>query len=516
MKKFYSILAFAFMCMVGVANAETVKFEATYVPTGFAGLGEPILTAPYEVTTSDGKLTFYLEGIQQREDAGGFFAGSRCPYWIDKQPDSQSNTFASLKVKGLNSGESVNLTINFSAACKALASATHSCTVVSSSDGASARIYNHAFRLGFRPYTLTTTNFTNESEILFSNGGGACGFDEITITYEVIEDKSVVVTPNNEVIFSGNWNAAQISEVIENPLSYVTVGVDEETGAVAPVPVVVQPGQFGVIDVTGVTGDLNSRQPIMTVNPNTIIAVTPDQPSVRPTNVLVMDEQDPYVENLVVVDPSLGTNTQSGSNYDEVDCGWYCTRSFTAKKASYTRPMGYSYGTVVLPFAYNVAGQSHQIEEITEVAEETITSKRVEVEAIRPCQPVIVWSATPKDVVITAEDTYVMSPQGRDASTLIGTLTETTIGEGQYFIAKDNFWHAGDYQGITVKPFRAWFEGATEMAVKSFSINGESATAIKNVESTTTAAPAYNLQGVRVAPNAKGFVIINGKKTYNK
>lgn len=506
MKKFYSILAIAFgmiMCMAGEAKAADVTGKVTFKSP--ATIFNEYVT---KITDKNG-VTFSFEGTHMGTfDLGSAVTGGGLhPYQISKGENGE-NALAYLRVSGLEN-QSIDMKITMRAGCKAAFSPIHSCRVVSTSGG-EVVVTNWAFDLGYDNYVLNTSNFSNGNEIIFYNGGGTFCLDNMVIEYTIKgeeEYKSVKVTPNNEVIFEGNWTAGEINETLQSPLTYADEATQE--------PVDVLPGQFGVVDLTAVTS-LTQRDMIGTVNPNTIIAVTPDQPSVRPTNVLVMDEQDPYVENLVVVDPSLGTDTQSGFNYDEVDCGWYCTRSFTAKKASYTRPMAYSYGTVVLPFAYNVAGQSHQIEEITEVADETITSKRVEVEAIRPCQPVIVWSATPKDVVITAEDAYVTSAQGRDASTLIGTLIETTIGAGQYFIAKDNFWSAEDYGEIIVKPFRAWFEGEVEVAVKSFSINGESATAIKNVESATAAAPAYNLQGVRVAPNAKGFVIINGKKTYNK
>jgi len=44
----------------------------------------------------------------------------------------------------------------------------------------------------------------------------------------------------------------------------------------------------------------------------------------------------------------------------------------------------------------------------------------------------------------------------------------------------------------------------------------EVATAINGISTSATGTPAYNLQGVRVTPNAKGFVIMNGKKYFNK
>lgn len=98
-------------------------------------------------------------------------------------------------------------------------------------------------------------------------------------------------------------------------------------------------------------------------------------------------------------------------------------------------------------------------------------------------------------------------------------LKATTVGGGlaesvpAYVLSGDTF---KNYTGTSFTENKAYFVKSDIQQAKVISILMEESTSINLVKEIGANAPAYNLQGVRVAPSAKGFVIINGKKFYNK
>ncbi len=499
MKKFYSILALAFMCMVGVATAQTktTKFSAEDVRTS-------------NPTLSDGIVTFKFSGVRWEE-----FHLIRHwePVWmIDANKDAYltwevADPSKTIKIesvrfygRGEGNGTAVTAQTNYMPRPNLI-------------------FRNEFFDLGrWDDVTVSGDKLFGPSEDL--TGGeihlvdiqgrwlsGAAQVQFVTFTYTIVEKaaiQTVYATEDNEVVFGGDWNEGEISQKLEEAIAIRGGDSDDD---------VLNPDNVAIVDITEVTG-LNGATEIITPNPNTLIEANEGQYN-GSHNVLV----DDVINNLIVVDPLIEGDPQGGQNYDS-KCTWNLKREgLTAAKASYKRPMSYRYATVCIPFDYNTSDINAQIEDIdvSTLTEGYVTTNKIEADGVAAGQSVIAWANG--DIEINAENVSVATAP-RTGSILNGTFKEENIGMDQYAIAMDQFWNAGyaERNFMIVKPFRAWFgrpEGV-EVNAKSISILSKNATAINNVEAVTTIAPAYNLQGVRVAPNAKGFVIVNGKKYFNK
>lgn len=73
------------------------------------------------------------------------------------------------------------------------------------------------------------------------------------------------------------------------------------------------------------------------------------------------------------------------------------------------------------------------------------------------------------------------------------------------------------FTGTTIPQNKAYIAGETVGNAKSLVFSfGNTTTGISNVDNSVKASAAYNLAGQRVSANAKGIVIINGKKYNNK
>lgn len=495
MKKFYSILALAFMCMVGTISAETLTLNAE-------------TNRSNNPSISDGTVTFTLNNAKY-ERPSIIYHWERV-YMVENNVDAYLNWELNDPSKTIK----IN-SVEFLGRCEF--NGNYITAETNYMPRPNVIIENRVFDFGKWYTTVVSGEFLfGPSEDLtggeihlvdhranIANGG--CQIQHITINYTIVEKaatQTVYATPENEVVFGGDWTEGEISEALEGTIP--VRGGDEDLNG----------SEAGIVDITDVTG-LTGRGEIITPNPNTLIEANEGQYN-GSHNVLV----DGVINNLVIVDPLMGGDPQYGGNYQ--NCGWYLTREgLKATKASYTRPMTYHYATVCIPFSYNAADVNANVEEIEEAYFEdfTITTMPVEEPNIEAGQTVIVFAD--QDIVIEAEDVDVATEPV--PTSLVGTFTEKTIGMGEYAIAMDKFWNAGyaDRGFMTVMPFRASFYGpdffpGTEYSAKAISIVSKNATAINNVEAATTIAPAHNLMGVRVAPNAKGIVIVNGKKYFNK
>lgn len=67
-----------------------------------------------------------------------------------------------------------------------------------------------------------------------------------------------------------------------------------------------------------------------------------------------------------------------------------------------------------------------------------------------------------------------------------------------------------------LKVYKGMFVGSVTNNVKGFAFNDACVTGIESVVTPSDDMPAYNLQGMRVCRDAKGFVIVGGKKYYNR
>lgn len=110
----------------------------------------------------------------------------------------------------------------------------------------------------------------------------------------------------------------------------------------------------------------------------------------------------------------------------------------------------------------------------------------------------LVGNTAPSD-----EGNYVYAPAGSYV------LQNNSQGLGFYEVALDNT--------QKIRQYSAYLKYDKSAFIKQFNIVSED-TAIDGIAESASGsdAPAYNLNGIRVNRNAKGFVIINGKLIYNK
>lgn len=496
MKKFYSILALAFMCMVGTASAESLTLNAE-------------TNRSNNPSISDGTVTFTLNNAKY-ERPSIIYHWERV-YMVENNVDAYLNWELNDPSKTIK----IN-SVEFLGRCEF--NGNYITAETNYMPRPNVIIENRVFDFGKWYTTVVSGEFLfGPSEDLtggeihlvdhranIANGG--CQIQHITINYTIVEKtatQTVYATPEGEIVFGGDWNTAEINEQLANgdiPVRGTGEAIDADIA--------------GVVDITGVTGNLDNRQPIITPNPNTMIVANEGQIS-NPQNVIV----NGVCNFLRVVDPLMWTPAQVAENYRESDCGWYCNLPFKAETAVYERPMSYTYGTLALPFSYEMNEINARIFNVEEFDGSNLYITYANPQYGVGAREAVIVGSNRQSVNVEAHNAQV---NGRS---YFGFLTpefaKTTIGAGQYCIAKDQFW-AGDNNGegttVTVYPYRAWFGRpvGTEVNAKALNIVVKEETAINNVEAATTIAPAYNLQGVRVAPNAKGFVIVNGKKYFNK
>lgn len=497
MKKFYSILALAFMCMVGTISAETLKLSAEVIKNG-----TPSVSDAYVRFTLNGGRYERPNAIRHWEDVWMLDAGKDISLTWELLDAEKTIKINSVRFYGRGEGNGTAIT--------AQSNYMPVANIIFKNEWFDFGKWDDVTVPGSKLFGPTEDLEGGAIKIVDVAGrwlSGSSQLQFVTIDYTVVEKAAthtVYATPENEVVFGGDWTASEISEALEGTIP--VRGGGELDGS-----------QAGIVNVTEVEG-LDGHTPIIPSNPNTLIEANEGQVS-NPQNVIV----DNVINNLVVVDPlQAGYNPQDGRGYNSRS--WNVKREgLKALKASYTRPMTYHYATVCIPFSYNAEDVNANVEDVWEAdfwETYTITTCPVEDPNIPAGYPVIVFAN--EDIVINAENVDVATEVLPGYT--VGTFAEKRIGMGEFAIAMDKFWNAGyaDNGYMTVMPFRSTFllpgdvPTTGPIEAKAISIVSKDATAINNVEAATTIAPTYNLQGVRVAPNAKGFVIANGKKYFNK
>lgn len=105
----------------------------------------------------------------------------------------------------------------------------------------------------------------------------------------------------------------------------------------------------------------------------------------------------------------------------------------------------------------------------------------------------------------SAEGSYVYAPQG-------SYVLQNNNGKlGFYKVAEDNAQKIRQYSAYLAAP-----SNGNSYATSLMLGDDDEATEIETIQEIANDAPAYNLNGVRVNKNAKGFVIVNGKLIYKK
>lgn len=177
--------------------------------------------------------------------------------------------------------------------------------------------------------------------------------------------------------------------------------------------------------------------------------------------------------------------------------------------------------TIVLPFdAILPSGVSAY--KIVNTNEEMALTE--ECDAIQKNQPVlIVGSEGEYTFYGLQEDTELPATTGDLTSgLLVGTYKDIEVPDGCYLLQNHSgevgfYYVNNDINSFGLKPFHAYLYQPL-MSAKSIKILiDDSANGVNSVKSVSNAPKAaFNIAGQEVSPNAKGFVIVNGIKVYNK
>lgn len=121
-------------------------------------------------------------------------------------------------------------------------------------------------------------------------------------------------------------------------------------------------------------------------------------------------------------------------------------------------------------------------------------------------------------VTLAASSTEKAKIAGNNMKPNLSERAKSAIGEYVYVLSGESIVRLSD--SGTLAANKAYFNLSkyitnASSAAKSFSFVWDDATSIKSVESNSNGA-AYNMNGQRINANNKGFVIIDGKKRYNK
>ena len=182
---------------------------------------------------------------------------------------------------------------------------------------------------------------------------------------------------------------------------------------------------------------------------------------------------------------------------------------------------GAGMATIVIPFD---ATLPNGISAYKIVATEDDLALTEECDAIQKNQPVlIVGSEGEYTFYGLQEDTELPATTGDLTSgLLIGTYNDTEVPDGSYLLQN----HSGavgfypvdnNINVVGLKPFHAYLSEPSLNAKSVRILIDDSATSVNTVKTVSDAPKsAFNLAGQEVKPNAKGFVIINGIKVYNK
>lgn len=296
------------------------------------------------------------------------------------------------------------------------------------------------------------------------------------------------------------------------------------------------------VDVTSVgktVGITAIREKIEEVNPNILI--------VCKTTQITADEEN--LPNVVRIDRK-GSQGMGIANKFVIDDEYpfYSKRVFDAKSGYYYREVKNEYNTMCLPFCflYEKQREGLHFEILTDVKEDLLTFTRIDATSFDPAQtpgkhhiacgtPLVVHLhdfVEPEEleegqvnfIEIEAGNCTINGKEDKVypdlAYTLVGDYVERTIlakDSETGYIQDNRFWTGADFDvPVTVKPYRCIlknFKVSESKAVKF--AHTSTTTAIKNVSANSTSA-AYNLQGLRVAADTKGLIVVDGKKVFNK
>lgn len=194
--------------------------------------------------------------------------------------------------------------------------------------------------------------------------------------------------------------------------------------------------------------------------------------------------------------------------------------SVTAAKINYQRSNVKGVNSVCMPFALKpemVNGGIYTVSAANETSV-TLTKQADGVAAGVPCfvKSDSNWDIRLDCIVDNGGEMYnvpllPVAPDESATTKLFGSFETREIGAGFYKINSDGTALVRTTSSSKTFPYRAYLELPGSTAAK-ISFTEEGVDAIKSVAAEKSAATVYNLRGQRVSANAKGFLIINGRK----
>ncbi len=203
--------------------------------------------------------------------------------------------------------------------------------------------------------------------------------------------------------------------------------------------------------------------------------------------------------------------------------------SCKATKASYSRSMSSTWGTLCLPYSIDATAEDNTCKfySLQSVGKESIWLKEIENGAIAAGTPVLVKKndgQTTIEVKATDAD-MVKEPVATEGSNrLVGTFSTVVLNGSDnadcFFIAKDKFYKVADYStgnGVKVSPFRAYLQTTSISCASQLRIDNEAngidaATIADTLNDSAT--ECYDINGRRTNGIQKGLNIVrlgNGK-----
>ena len=199
------------------------------------------------------------------------------------------------------------------------------------------------------------------------------------------------------------------------------------------------------------------------------------------------------------------------------------------KRASYSRTMSNTWGTLVLPYNLKLTGdEPYSLYAIDHIASDEIVLRSLEGELTAGTPCIVKRKGEQTELTFVAENASInVATNTNEVGDLnfMGTYWAKELTNG-YIIRKDNFWNvarlketSSNIKALRVGPFRSWLEGAAPNGAAQLSLRIDNpTTGIDSVAPLETLnadnVEYYDLNGKRLAAPMKGVNIVKrGNKT---
>ena len=199
------------------------------------------------------------------------------------------------------------------------------------------------------------------------------------------------------------------------------------------------------------------------------------------------------------------------------------------KRASYSRTMSNTWGTLVLPYNLKLTGdEPYSLYAIDHIASDEIVLRSLEGEVTAGTPCIVKRKGEQTELTFVAENASINVATNTDEVgdlNFMGTYWAKEVTNG-YIIRKDKFWNVAklkesspNIKALMVGPFRSWLEGAAPNGAAQLSLRIDNpTTGIDNIAPLETLnannVEYYDLNGKRLAAPMKGVNIVKrGNKT---